>query len=111
MPVQWKAIAVVLLAMIVVTSSSSSQDPAPLRFSLGSVRHLASTDEHFRILQDFEEDKYGIRSMASRHEYARRLFSEGDMSSAEDGEEDTTAGDGAYQVSPLWQGLGTHYCE
>ena len=92
-----------------------------MQFSLGHTRHLARTDEHHRMLKDFAEDKDGIRSRCSRHEYARRIqqgqrrdFMVGNESAeqgAEDGEEDTTAGDGAFQVSPLWQGLGTHYCK
>jgi len=107
-----------------------------ITLDLGHVQHLATTDEHRRHLSLFQSDVNGARSSMSRHEFVRRYLSQeygedrdnnnfydeaekyalNSSSSLRNGrrtggqgEEDTVTGDGTVEVSPLWQGLGTHY--
>lgn len=101
--------------------SQVRQTNAQITFSLGHTHTLAKTPEQKRILAEWENSHE--RTQGSRHEHARRLQSsrnsssmrnldfllESSESTGGDEEEDTTAGNGQYQVSPLFQGLGTHY--
>jgi len=91
-----------LSAAATKNTNTNTNTVKPILLDLGHTKHLARTEEHHRLLKEFEEDKDGVRSRMSRHEFAIQ-------SGRNLGEEDTTAGDGAYQVSPLFQGLGTHY--
>mmetsp|Transcript_18214 Transcript_18214/g.28358 ORF Transcript_18214/g.28358 Transcript_18214/m.28358 type:complete len:254 (-) Transcript_18214:243-1004(-) len=101
--------------------SQVHQTNAQITFSLGHTHTLAKTPEQKRILAEWENSHE--RTQGSRHEHARRMQSSRNSSSVRnldfllessesaggDEEEDTTAGNGQYQVSPLFQGLGTHY--
>ena len=127
---------IIALASFLLHIAAGDATSEMITLDLGHVQHLATTDEHRRHLSLFQSDVNGARSSMSRHEFVRRYLNQeyGDdrddsdfydeaekyalnsssslrngRRTAGQGEEDTVTGDGTVEVSPLWQGLGTHY--